>query len=343
MRRALPCVLLAILSFHAVRADEPPVVPVGLDAYRMWDRWPQQRIGVRAYMRSTYDRRGGNEGADASHFLYQKADDFNVSLDVAGPGVLYFARYNHWHGSPWHYVVDGADHVVSESSTPDPNKPVEGSTFLPREALPNPLTWTWADTKGADLMWVPVGFEKSFQMAYSRTRYGTGYYIYHQFVPGTKLSQSIEAWDGKTPPELNVLNLIRQSGAVPAGNRDQETTGGTIQIRPGGAQQLALLINGPRVLRRLQITLPQAIGERAAGVRLRVTWDGRPAPSIDTPLPLFFGAGRLYSRDGTEYLVKAFPTNVRSRNGEWLLDCHFPMPYFRSAKVELVNETAEAV
>src|SRR6266513_5045254 len=63
-------------------AQEPPVIPVGLDAYRLWERWPYQRIGVRAYMRSTYDRRGGNEGADASHFLYQLADDFNVTLDV---------------------------------------------------------------------------------------------------------------------------------------------------------------------------------------------------------------------------------------------------------------------
>ena len=69
----------------------PPVIPVVGDAYRLWERWPVQRIGARADMRSTYDRRGGNEGADASHFLYQQADDFNVSLDVAGPGVLYFA------------------------------------------------------------------------------------------------------------------------------------------------------------------------------------------------------------------------------------------------------------
>jgi len=73
----------------------------------MWDRWPYQRIGARAYMRSTYDRQGGNERADAGHFLYQLADDFNVALDVQGPGVLYFARFNHWHGSPWHYEVDG--------------------------------------------------------------------------------------------------------------------------------------------------------------------------------------------------------------------------------------------
>src|SRR3954451_19530556 len=104
-------------------ALDPPVIPVGLDAYRMWDRWRRQRSGARAYMRSTYDRAGGNEGADASHFLYQLADDRNVTLDVEGPGILYFARYNHWHGSPWHYIVDSVDHLVAESSTRDPNHP----------------------------------------------------------------------------------------------------------------------------------------------------------------------------------------------------------------------------
>jgi hypothetical protein len=72
---------------------EPPVIPVGLDAYREWDHWDFQRIGARAYMRSTYDRRGGNGGADASHFLYQLSDTDNVTLDVAGTGVLYFVRY----------------------------------------------------------------------------------------------------------------------------------------------------------------------------------------------------------------------------------------------------------
>lgn len=55
----------------------------------MWNRWPQQRIGERAGMRGTHNRRGGNEAADASHFLYQVADDFNVKLDVqASPKVV---------------------------------------------------------------------------------------------------------------------------------------------------------------------------------------------------------------------------------------------------------------
>src|SRR6266481_1229427 len=146
MRAAIGLIALYLLTSGDIAAQtkrsDPPVIPAGLDSYRMWERWPYQRIGARAYMRSTYDRSGGNEGADASHFLYQEADDFNVTFDVEGPGLLYFARYNHWHGSPWHYVVDGVDHVVQETSTADPTRPVADSVFLPQNLFPSPLAFT---------------------------------------------------------------------------------------------------------------------------------------------------------------------------------------------------------
>src|SRR5947209_2629926 len=126
---AEPPTAYSLLPTPCNSAAEPPTIPVGLDAYRQWERWAYQRIGVRAYMRSTYDRAGGNESADASHFLYQLADDRNVTLDVEGAGVLYFVRTNHWHGSPCHYLIDGPDHPINENSTPNPNHP------LPRPTL----------------------------------------------------------------------------------------------------------------------------------------------------------------------------------------------------------------
>ena len=186
--------LVASVGVSASAAEDkggPPTIPVGLDAYRHWDKWPYQRIGARAYMRSTYDRRGGNETADAAHFLYQLAEDFNVTLDVEGAGILYFARYNHWHGSPWHYEVDGTAQFVRETTTANPLEKLQHSVFLPQDLFPNPLTWTYATTKGADLMWVPIPFEHRFRMAYSRTFYGTGYYIYPHCLSGAELSQPI--------------------------------------------------------------------------------------------------------------------------------------------------------
>jgi hypothetical protein len=203
--------MLLVAAAQAV--GETPPIPVGIDAYRYWDRWASQRIGMRAYMRSTYDRRGGNEGADASHFLYQLSDSFNVTLDLEGPGLLLFSRYNHWHGSPWHYVVDGTDHIVEESSTSDPLHPAPSSVFLPSTPFPSPLNWTWAVTNGADLVWTPIPFERGFQMAYTRTHYGTGYYIYDRFVPGTPLSHPLHSWDENETPAQDVLNLISRSGS----------------------------------------------------------------------------------------------------------------------------------
>ncbi len=341
----LACLNLCFAIDCAAAPPEPPVVPVGYDAYRMWDHWPDQRIGVRAYMRSTYDRQGGNESADASHFLYQLRDDFNVTLDVEGPGILYFSRYNHWHGSPWHYVVDGADHVVQETTTADPLHPKDGATFIPASAFPPPLAWTWASTRGADLTWVPIGFESSFQMAYERTHYGTGYYIYHQFVRGTKLSTPIRAWDINAAPPGDVIELIGRAGQDLLPKVDsaegkelqlQEQTAG-VTVPAGQTAKLADLAGAAGVIRAINLSAPVATAAALSNTRLRITWDDRRQPSVDVPVPLFFGAGTLYNRDNNEYLVKAFPVNIRFNGDRVMLSCYFPMPFTRSARIELIN------
>jgi hypothetical protein len=333
------------LAAVALRAAEPPVIPIGLDAYRRWEHWPDQRIGVRAYMRSTYDRRGGNERADASHFLYQLAEDKNVTLDVVGPGVLVFARYNHWHGSPWHYEVDGVDHLVSESSTPDPTKPVENSVFLPRELFPAPLAWTWSTTRGADLMWVPIAFEHTFRMAYSRTFYGTGYYIYHVIDPAARLSQPLRAWDGRTPPDADVLDLIRRGAAERVATDDRSKNAAPAARVQSGALDLgarettvvAELFGGPAVVRALEFSVPRGEAIAFGEARLRITWDGATHASVDAPVALFHGAGTLYNRDDREYLVQAFPVQVRFADGRVRLSSCFPMPFARSARIELIG------
>ena len=331
-------------------AERQPTIPIGLDAYRQWARWPYQRIGARAYMRSTYDRSGGNEAADASHFLYQLADDFNVTLDVEGQGVLYFARYNHWHGSPWHYEVDGTDHLIQESSTADPLHPDPDSVFLPAGLLPAPLAFTWSTTKGADLIWVPIPFEDRFRMAYSRTCYGTGYYIYQQYVEGTPLSQPIEAWDGKTPPADDVLKLLARAGtdiAPPAdaavGQDQVRSASGEVEnLAAGQTADLVDLDGGPAMLRALELSIPSDQAEAVEdGVRLRITWDKRNRPSVDAPVPLFFGAGSLYNRHDRKHLVKAFPMNIRFDRDRIHLACYFPMPFFHSARVQLVGGKAD--
>ncbi len=322
------------LSSAGLAQNQPRPIPVGLDAYREWERWPEQRIGMRAYMRSTYDRSGGN--ADASNFLYQLSDDFNVTLDLQGPGILVFSRYNHWHGSPWHYIVDGKDNLVQESGTADPTHPVPNSVFLPSAAFPTPLNETWSTTKGADLVWTPIPFEHAFQMAYTRTHYGTGYYIYDTFVPGTPLSHPIQSWDESQAPPSDVLNLISRSGSDVAPTAGATEKRGTLNI-PATGSVTAADLPGKATLRVLAFSVSRAQARAFQNVHLRVTWDGRPQPSIDAPIALFYGAGTLYNRDNREYLVKAFPVNIRFTADRIFLACYFPMPFFHSAHIELAG------
>ncbi|HEV2456171.1 MAG TPA: hypothetical protein VGY98_18045, partial [Verrucomicrobiae bacterium] len=260
------------LAFSAVAEVSSLPIPTGLDAYRQWARWPYQRIGMRAYMRSTYDRRGGNEGADGSHFLYQLADDDNVTLDVAGAGVLYFARYNHWHGSPWHFVVDGTDHLISESSTADPAHPVKNSTLLPASLFPPPLGLTWSVTQGADLSWVPIPFEQSFRMGYSRTHYGTGYYIYDQFVKGTPLSQPLTSWDGRTPPNKDVLDLINRAGTDVSPPNLNIITNEIPALEPGKTETILNFTNAPSTIRKLTFRISKNQAVPFGHARLKITW-----------------------------------------------------------------------
>lgn len=291
---------------------------------------------MRAYMRSTYDRMGGNEGVDASHFLYQHSNEFNVTLDVEGPGVLVFSRYNHWHGSPWHYVVDGRDHVIQETSSRDPLHPIVDSRFQPSAPFPPPLNFTWASTKGADLIWTPIPFEKSFQMAYTRTHYGTGYYIFDKFVPDVALTHPLRSWDESDVPDQRVLDLINKAGSDIAPKTGIERITKNFDLPAGGSVAVAGL-KGNATIRALEFSIPRDQAPEFKNVRLRITWDDRKDPSVDAPIALFYGAGTLYNRDNRTFLVKAFPVNIRFTEDRVYLACYFPMPFSRSARIELVS------
>lgn len=315
--------------------NEPPVIPVAYDALRMWDRWPSLRLGMRTTMRSTFDRTGYNRGADAAHYLRLRDDGTYTALDLAGTGLLSFVRTNHWHGSPWHYRVDGKDFVVRESSTADPLHPLAGSTFLPATAFPSPLALTWSTTKGADLSWVSVPFTSSLELAYEHAFYGTGYYIVQRFGEGTaRLSHPIVSWDEAAPPS-DVVALLSHAGDDLAPRGD--VVNATVSIPSSGAVSVGDL-SGPRSVRVLRIVAPQDRAVALGRARVRITWDDRAQPSIDAPVALFFGAGTLYRRTDAEWLVRSFASTIRfAADGTVQLSSYWPMPFFRHAKIELVS------
>jgi hypothetical protein len=343
----LVCVVLldAAVGIAAPPSSEPPTIPIGLDAFTQWERWPYLRIGVRSYMRSTFDRTGGNNNADAAHFLRQVDDTHNVVLDERGPGILWFVRHNHWHGSPWQYLVDGREFIVTESSTADPVHPVEGSIFEPKALFPQGLTYTWSVTKGADLSWVPMPFEESMRLAYGRARYGTGYFMLWKVPPGAEyLSRPLSSWNENSVVPQGVLELIGRSGTDIAPTVDRVLKReGTFKLRPNESLTIWTSRGTPAMIRRIAFRVAEKDAVRLAAARLRIFWDDRPEPSINAPLGLFFGTGSLLHDANQEYIVKSFPMTVKRENGEFLLATYFPMPFHQSARMELVEQTGQPV
>lgn len=353
IRRLRPAIVFAFLVFNSfavlpsyaadalVDSSEPPVIPIGYDAFRHWDEWPNLRIGVRAYMRSTFDRTGGNHFADAAHYIRQTDDRHSVALDEEGPGILWFVRHNHWHGSPWSYTVDGHETIITESSTSDPTHPVENSVFEPQAAFPKGLTYTWSVTKGADLSWVPIPFQKELQLAYGRTRYGTGYFILWKLMPGlANISQPLKSWSVDDQPPADVLDLLARSGSdiappVPTTSENK----GEIDLDAFASQTLLRLDNQSSTIRRLAFRVPEDSADHFSQARLRIWWDDRNEPSVDAPLGLFFGTASLMRDPGQEFIVKSLPMTVRFADGNFEFATYFPMPFLKSCRMEISDAT----
>jgi hypothetical protein len=319
--------------------QRPPTIPIGWDAIRQWDRLPVLRIGTRTSMRSTFDRSGGNEASDASHFVRIEDGGLAIPVDVAGPGVLAFFGAEGWHGSPWHVRADEVDRVFSETTTAHPDAPVAPASLLPETAFPAPLALAWPATRGSDLSWVPVPFATSLSLGFERTHHAAGEAILHAFPLGADYLSQPLAPLAATPPD-DVVELVANAG-VDQTPLAAAGASGTLDLPAGATVALTPLPAGPRVIRRLALHVTQDQLAALEGARLRITWDDDETPAIDTPVPLFFGAGTLVNRDDAPWLVRSLLATIRFETTMAHLSAYLPMPYVSGAKIELVGGDAD--
>jgi hypothetical protein len=181
-------------------------------------------------------------------------------------------------------------------------------------------------------------FQSSLRIAYERTHYGTGYFIYDQFVPGVQLSGALNTWAG-TPPPPDIIEMFNRSGYNPLRDDGPPSVDSSkiISVPKDGTLPMVQFASGPAKLEAIEFTVPQADAIAFGRTRLRITWDDRAQPSVDAPMALFFGAGTLYNRENAEFLVKAFPVHIHFHDGVVDLGCYFPMPFFKSARFEIVG------
>ncbi|TFG87183.1 MAG: DUF2961 domain-containing protein [Hyphomicrobiales bacterium] len=142
---------------------------------------------------------------------------------------------------------------------------------------------------------------------------------------------------------MSLENLANIATAASRRESSWDRTGGNadclVDIAPGTAATL-LDTAGPGKITHIWMTFREYPGHDTVlrDMVLRIWWDGAAAPSVEVPLGDFFGLGHALS-----------PTFCYKRNftltsepicvglNERSLNCYWPMPFRRAARIELFN------
>jgi hypothetical protein len=141
-----------------------------------------------------------------------------------------------------------------------------------------------------------------------------------------------------TAPSLS--DLTKPHDYVQKRASSYDRTGGNDDYRPLGPGETLTLLDeaGPGEISHVWITIADNEPFHLKRLVLRMFWDGEASPSVESPVGDFFGLGL-----GEYHLYQSLPLAV---GGDKALNCFFPMPFQRHARITLTNEgkqRAEAV
>jgi hypothetical protein len=145
---------------------------------------------------------------------------------------------------------------------------------------------------------------------------------------------------------MSLENYAIMRRAQPRRTSSYDRTGANIDclndIAPGETAVL-LETDGPGKITHLWITMLEYPGHEtlARDIVLRMYWEGSTVPSVEVPIGDFFGLGhaltpQFYER--RKFMVNSAPITVGGN--ERAMNCYWPMPFRKSARIEIFNNGA---
>jgi hypothetical protein len=116
-----------------------------------------------------------------------------------------------------------------------------------------------------------------------------------------------------------------------------DRTGGNADSFPmaAGATQTVFESEGPGIISHIWFTIAAESGDHLKELVLRIYWDGNAKPSVETPIGDFFGLNL-----GIYYVYQSIFLNCSSVKA---LNSYFAMPFRKSARVTVTNESRQKV
>jgi hypothetical protein len=137
-----------------------------------------------------------------------------------------------------------------------------------------------------------------------------------------------------TPGGLHDLWRLHDARTRRSSSADPNWQNGNGDARPihkGQTFELATL-EGPGFIRHIWFTFYGSDPKLPRALVLRIYWDGRDEPSVESPIGDFFAVGH-----GAFRLVNSLPVSVTSDAKAY--NCYWPMPFAKSARITISNDS----
>jgi hypothetical protein len=316
--------LMAIgLWCSSLSAAEPPSQPLGWAAIHRLDLLPAYKPSIQIGMASSYDRSGGNDdGFSGRYSVLRKEPAGLVIADIQGPGVIHRIWTPTPSDDPMDFYFDGEE------------KPRFSVAFRElflgnHPPFVKPLVGYGV---GGFFSYVPIPFARSCKIVIRGERvqfHQINYSIYPADTPIRSFQPELAPED--RPHFYQALTLFAGSGqdlsrTVAPPDARLETTRNTITLSPGHAATLYESSQPGRVV-GLRLSPAAALIGKQRAIILRMAFDGD-APTVLCPAGDFFGFA------WGEPAMRSLLVGADAQTAY----CYFPMPFDRSARLELISE-----
>ncbi|HNQ90607.1 MAG TPA: DUF2961 domain-containing protein [Verrucomicrobiota bacterium] len=297
--------------------------PIGWEALSRLDQLPAYKSSIKVGAVSSYDRTGGNDdGFSGKYSFIRKEAGGLVLADLKGPGVITRLWTPTPTDDPIEFLLDGeAEPRVSVGFR---------DLFLGKDpAFPRPLVGFGA---GGYYSYVPVPFAKSCVVRIRGPKvqfYQINYALYGPETTVASFTRELSPADQRHREQA--IELFRSPGAdgsqwaAPPGARIELSTAEGL-VAPGSTWTVFRAGTGGRIV-GLRFTPAEAMAGKARDLLLRIAFDGE-APAVVCPLGDFFGYAW-----GQPAMRSVVAGTVGGTNY-----CYLPMPFDRSAVVEVASE-----
>jgi len=129
------------------------------------------------------------------------------------------------------------------------------------------------------------------------------------------------------------LNSLSQAKAyVQRRASSYDRSGANADFRTVAPGETVTLLDepGPGLISHVWVTIASDDPDHLKQLVLRMYWDGESSPSVESPIGDFFGLGL-----GEYFLYQSIPLSVGSDKA---LNCFFPMPFQKHARITVTNE-----